>query len=205
MYRVALTGNIASGKSAVARVWARLGAALIDADDLARRAVEPGTPGLAAVVERFGPAVLAEDGTLDRAALRRIVFAGGAARLDLERILHPEIGRLREQEEARLEREGRGLVAHVIPLLFEVGLAAGFDDVVLVDAPEDVRLRRLVEQRGIPEPEARRMIASQMPGGSKREGATLIIDNAGTMEALERDAEAAWRELERRAAPSGRT
>jgi dephospho-CoA kinase len=203
MYRVALTGNIASGKSAVARVWARLGAALIDADGLARRAVEPGTPGLAAVVARFGRAVLAADGTLDRGALRGIVFDDDGARADLERILHPEIGRLRAVEEARLEREGKAIVAHVIPLLFEVGLEAEFDEIVLVDAPEAERLRRLVALRGLPEAEARRMIAAQMPASAKRERATLIIENAGTMKALERDARAAWRELERRAGSSG--
>jgi len=204
MYRVALTGNIASGKSAVARVWARLGAALIDADELARRAVAPGTAGLAAVVARFGRVVLAADGTLDRGALRAIVFGDDAARADLERILHPEIGRLRALEEARLEREGKAIVAHVIPLLFEVGLEAEFDDVVLVDAPEAERLRRLVELRGLPEPEARRMIAAQLPASAKRERATLILENAGTKKALERDARAAWRELERRAGSSGR-
>jgi len=203
MYRVALTGNIASGKSAVARVWAGLGAALIDADELARRAVEPGTPGFAAVVARFGRAVLAADGTLDRSALRRIVFGDDLARADLERILHPEIGRLRASEEARLERAGRAIVAHVIPLLFEVGLEAEFDDIVLVDAPEAERLRRLIELRGLPEKEARRMVAAQMPVSAKRECATLILDNAGTMGELERDARAAWRELERRAGSSG--
>ncbi|MGD8276719.1 MAG: dephospho-CoA kinase [Gemmatimonadota bacterium] len=204
MYRVALTGNIASGKSTVARIWAGLGAILIDADELARRAVERGTPGLAAVVERFGPAVLTADGTLDRAALRRIVFVDAGARADLERILHPEIGRLRIAEELRLAEAGTGIVVHVIPLLFEVGLEAEFDEVVLVDAPESVRLLRLVELRGVAEAEARRMVAAQTPAASKRGRATLILDNAGTMEGLERDARAAWRELERRAGSSAR-
>jgi len=204
MYRVALTGNIASGKSTVARIWAGLGAVLVDADELARRAVAPGTAGLAAVVGRFGPEVLAGDGTLDRAAIRGVVFGDEAARRDLERILHPAIGRLRAEEDARLEDAGAALVVHVIPLLFEVGLEAEFDDVVLVDAPEELRLRRLVELRGLPEPEARRMIASQMPSSSKRGRATLIVDNAGSREALERDARSAWRELERRAGSSAR-
>ena len=203
MYRVALTGNIASGKSVVARVWAGLGASLVDADELARQAVEPGTPGLARVVARFGRAVLAADGTLDRAALRSIVFGDDAARADLERILHPEIARLRASEEARLEREGKAIVAHVIPLLFEARLETEFDEVVLVDAPEAERLRRLVELRGLPEAEARRMVAAQMPASAKRARATLILDNAGTMDALERDARSAWRELERRAGSSG--
>jgi dephospho-CoA kinase len=204
MYRVALTGNIASGKSTVARIWAGLGATLVDADELARRVVAPGTPGLEAVVERFGPGVLSADGTLDRAALRGVVFGDDAARRDLERILHPAIGRLRDGEDERLEGAGAAIVVHVIPLLFEVGLEAEFDDVVLVDAPEEVRLRRLVELRGLPEAEARHMIAAQMPASSKRGRATLIVDNAGSREELERDARSAWRELERRAGSSAR-
>jgi dephospho-CoA kinase len=205
MRRVALTGNIASGKSTVAREWERAGAAVVDADVLARRAVEPGTSGLAAVVRRFGSGVLSADGRLDRAALRRIVFADAGARRELERILHPEIHRLREEEDARLEREGARLVVHMIPLLFETGLETEFDDVVFVDSPAGLRLRRLVEQRGLPEAEAQRMIDAQMPAGPKREAATLVLKNEGTIEELERAAADAWRELERRAASAHRT
>src|SRR5690625_1674454 len=156
MFRIGLTGNIASGKSSVARRWARLGAPVIDADELARRAVEPGSPGLDRVVEVFGPGVLDETGALDRAALRDIVFRDAGARSRLEAIVHPEVGRLRDEEEARLEREGAALVVHDIPLLFEVGLDDQFDVVVLVDAPEPVRLARLVRDRGLDPEEAGR-------------------------------------------------
>ena len=205
MYRVALTGNIASGKSAVARVWARLGAAVVDADRLAREAVEPGTPGHGAVVRRFGPGVLEPGGRIDRAALRRLAFGDDSARRDLERILHPEIGRLRAAEDERLERAGTALVAHVIPLLFEVGLETEYDAIVLVDAPEAVRLRRLVDRRGLAEVEAKAMVEAQMPASSKRARATLLIENTGTLKELERAAGEAWRELERRAASTHRS
>jgi dephospho-CoA kinase len=205
MYRVALTGNIASGKSAVARVWARLGAAVVDADRLAREAVEPGTPGHDAVVRRFGPGVLEPGGRIDRAALRRLAFGDDSARRDLERILHPEIGRLRAAEDERLERAGTALVAHVIPLLFEVGLETEYDAIVLVDAPEAVRLRRLVDRRGLAEVEAKAMVEAQMPASAKRARATLLIENTGTLKELERAAGKAWRELERRAASTHRS
>lgn len=199
MLRVGLTGNIASGKSSVARVWARLGAPVIDADVLARRAVEPGSPGLRRIVEAFGPGVLDEKGRLDRAKLRRIIFRDPAARERLEAIIHPEVARLRAEEEARLEEQGAPIVVHDIPLLFEVGLDDQFDTVVLVDAPEELRLERLVRDRGLDEAEARRMIRAQMPSEEKRRRADIVIDNTGSLEELERKAEAVWRELERRA------
>jgi dephospho-CoA kinase len=122
VYRVGLTGNIASGKSTVADEWVRLGVALIDADELARAAVEPGTAGLAHVRAEFGDAVIADDGSLDRAALRHVVFSDQEKRGRLEGILHPEIARLRDGMEAALRDAGRDIVVHVIPLLFEVGL-----------------------------------------------------------------------------------
>jgi len=148
MLRVALTGNIASGKSSVARVWARLGAPIIDADVLARRAVEPGSPALERIAQAFGPGVLEPGGGLDREAMRAIVFRDEAARRRLEAIVHPEVARLRREEEQRLEREGARIVVNDIPLLFEVGLEDEFDVVVLVDAPEAMRLERLVRDRG---------------------------------------------------------
>lgn len=202
MYRVALTGNIGSGKSTVARTWARLGAPVIDADVLARRAVEPGSRGLRRIVGAFGPEVLDGEGRLDRAAMRRIVFRDPAARARLESIVHPEVGRLRDAEEERLRAAGARIVVYDIPLLFEAGLEARFDAVVLVDAPEEVRLRRLVRDRGLDEAEARRMIAAQMPAAAKRGRADVIIDNDGTLEDLERRAEEVWRDLQRRAGAS---
>lgn len=196
MIRVALTGNIASGKSAVAEVWQELGAAIIDADELARLAVEPGTPGLERVREAFGPDVITADGRLDRDALRRRVFADPAERRRLEQLLHPEIARLRDEAEARLRTEGKRIVVHMIPLLFEVGMEHDFDRVVLVDAPEATRLERLVRGRGLAEEEARAMIAAQMPSPAKRAGADIVIDNDGSLDELRRRAREVWRRIE---------
>lgn len=199
MLRVGLTGNIASGKSTVARVWERLGARIIDADELARRAVEPGSPALERIAREFGPGVLEPGGGLDRAAMRDLVFRDEAARRRLEAIVHPEVARLRAEEERRLEQEGVAIVVNDIPLLFEAGLQDQFDVVVLVDAPEEVRLERLVRDRGLTRDEARRMIEAQMPAEPKRRRADVVIDNAGTLEELEACAERVWRDLVRRA------
>jgi len=199
MFRVALTGNIASGKSAVAGVWSRLGATVVDADDLARRAVAPGSAGLARIIERFGDGVVLPDGTLDRVALRAIVFADPGMRRALEAILHPMIGRLRQDVDAQLARAGTQIVVHVIPLLFETGLEREFDAIVVVDAPESVRLKRLMEHRGMDEAEAGRMIAAQMTAAAKRKRATLVIENDGTLNDLDAQAVAAWRTLQTRA------
>ncbi|HET9983190.1 MAG TPA: dephospho-CoA kinase [Longimicrobiales bacterium] len=203
LYRVGLTGNIAAGKSSVANAWRALGAAVVDADVLAREAVAPGSPGLARVVEAFGPDVLDRDGALDRAALRRVVFADPAARRTLEAITHPEIARLRDEADARLERAGERIVVHDIPLLFEVGLEDAFDLLVLVDAPEAVRRERIVRERALPEAEAQAMIAAQMPAEAKRARADIVIDNAGTPAGLQREAEQVWRRILDRAAASG--
>lgn len=199
--RVGLTGNVAAGKSTVARIWEASGARLIDADELARRAVAPGSPGVAAVAQEFGGEVLTPEGGLDRSAMRALVFRDPDARRRLEAIVHPEVERLRLEEEARLSQEDGAstVVVHDIPLLFEVGLEERFDVVVLVDAPEDERLRRLVEERGLPEDEARGIIAAQQPAGPKRSRADVVIDNDGTLAELERKARAAWAQLLRRA------
>ena len=198
--RVGLTGNIASGKSAVAAVWRQQGAHVVDADALARRAVAPGSPGLAAVVGRFGPRVLDADGALDRAALREMVFADAAERAALEAITHPEIQRLRKVEEARLVAGGAHVVVHEIPLLFETGLDAAMDMVVVVDAPAAERRRRLVELRGLTTAQAEAMMAAQMDAEPKRARADLVLDNRGSPSALADAARAAWAEVLRRAA-----
>jgi dephospho-CoA kinase len=195
MRRIGLTGNIASGKSAVSAVWRRLGAEIIDADVLARDAVRPGSPALAQIAERFGPDVVRADG-LDRAALRAIVFADPAERAALEAILHPAIARLRETAERRIEEGGAQLVVHEIPLLFETGMEPLFDALVLIDAPDAERLRRIVENRGMPAEQAASMIAAQMPSSAKRSRATHVLDNSGTLAELEAAAEALWRRLE---------
>ena len=199
MLTVALTGNIASGKSEVAKVWRGLGAHLVDADELSRRAVEPGTPGLRAIVERWGPEMLAPDGTLDRAALRDIVFRDSKAREELETIVHPRVRTLRDEAFAAARAEGAPLIVADIPLLFETGLEAEFDVVVLVDAPESVRRARLVDLRGIDADEAARMIAAQMPAEEKRSRAGIVIENTGTLEDLRVRATAVWRGLQARA------
>ncbi|MEX0891110.1 MAG: dephospho-CoA kinase [Gemmatimonadota bacterium] len=203
LFRVGLTGNIASGKSAVADVWRALGAAVVDADELARRAVAPGTPGLAAVAARFGGEVLAPDGGLDRAALRRRVFANPTERQALEALTHPEVERLRRTEEARLGAAGHDVVVHMVPLLFEVGRDADMNLVVFVDAPEAERLRRLVELRGLPEAEALAMMGSQGAAADKAARADLVVPNDGTLEELRARAVAAWRQVERQAAAHG--
>ena len=199
MHRVGLTGNIASGKSAVAAVWQRLGAAIIDADELARLAVAPGSPGLERLRTAFGDEVIAGDGSLDRSKLRSVVFADAEQRTVLEAIVHPEVARLRSIEEAQVERGGATVVVHVIPLLFEAGLEETVDEIVFVDSPVDVRLERLVRTRGLEPDEARRMVDAQKPAGPKRKRADVVIENTGTLAELERKAEAVWREIEGRA------
>jgi dephospho-CoA kinase len=200
--RVALTGNIASGKSTVAAVWQKLGAPLIDADVLARAAVARGTGGYDAVVRQFGPDVVAGDGSLDRDRLRDVVFRDPQRRTELEQIVHPEVQRLRTEEEAAHTRSGARIVIHDIPLLYEVGLADQFDVVVLVHADEADRLNRLVEQRGLSETEARAMIAAQMPAEEKRGKAHIVIENKGTLAELEQRATNVWKELQEWPAPS---
>lgn len=202
LFRVGLTGNIASGKSAVEAVWRDQGAHVVDADVLARDAVAPGTAGLERVLDEFGDHLRLPDGTLDRAALRGLVFDDEAARERLESILHPEIERLRVEHERALKTHGARIVVHTIPLLFEVGMADAFDLVVLVDAPEPERLRRLVETRSLPPADAQAMIAAQMPAAQKRDRAAIVIDNDGTLDELRERARAAWQEIEQRAAAS---
>jgi dephospho-CoA kinase len=189
---VALTGNIAAGKSVVARRLAALGATIIDADVLAREAVAPGTPALAAIVARFGADMLAPDGTLDRARLRRHVFADPVARTALNAIVHPEVIRRRDAALAAARARGDRVVVCDIPLLFETGRDGEFETVLLVDAPAAVRRDRLVRDRGLSPAEAEAMIAAQGPSGPKRARATLVFDNVGTVTDLEAAVDAAW-------------
>ena len=167
----------------------------MDADELARRAVEPGTPALERIVAEWGPGILLPSGELDRAALRDVVFRDAGARRKLEEIVHPEVNRLRQVEIANARRAGAGLVVADIPLLFEAGLADEFDVVVLVDAPEEVRLRRLAEDRGIRREEAERMISAQWPAERKRARSQFIIENRGTLADLRARAREVWEAL----------
>ncbi|MEA5053327.1 MAG: dephospho-CoA kinase, partial [Propionicimonas sp.] len=157
--RIGLTGGIGSGKSAVAELLAGHGAVIIDADLLAREAVAPGSPGLAAVVDAFGPGVLAPDGGLDRPSLGRLVFADADARARLNGIVHPQVRRLAAEREAALSPSA--VAVHVIPLLVETGQQGSFDLVVVVDVDEATQLRRIVTRDGLPESEARARIQAQ--------------------------------------------
>ena len=195
MLLVALTGNIASGKSAVAAIFVARGATLIDADVLARRAVRVGTPGYDAIVKRWGDSVLSADGVLDRGALRRIVFDQPDELRALNAIVHPGVERMRADLVASARARGDRIVVCDIPLLFEANLTEGFDRIVLVDAPRPVRLERLVRDRGLRETEAMAMIAQQMPADLKRARADFVIDNDGTRQALEQRVEDVWRAL----------
>src|SRR3954451_7266506 len=199
MLKVGLTGNIAAGKSTVAEVWRSLGATVVDADELARRAVDPGTPAFSALAAEGGEEVVEPDGGLDRAALRRIVFADPAARERLEQIVHPAVAELREELYREAEARGEPVIVADIPLLFEVGLVDEFDVVVLVDAPEEVRLARLVGDRGMDPEEARRIISSQMPAELKRARADYVIENTDTLGEVQGRARKVWEQLRCRA------
>ena len=173
------------------------GATLIDADVLAREAVEPDTQALKDIVKRWGSDVLAHDGSLNRRALRQLVFADQAELDALNRIVHPGVTRLRDREVAAAKARGDALVVCVIPLLFERNLVDEFDAIVLVDAPRPLRLERLVTTRGLEETDAMNMIAAQMPAELKRARADYVIENTGSLENLERDVDALWSSLHR--------
>ena len=202
MLLVGLTGNIASGKSTVARHFGQWGATLIDADVLARQAVDVGMPAYHAIVERWGESVTAPDGPIDRRELRQRVFSDSEQLEALNAIVHPEVQRLRDQLVDDARRRGDRIVVCDIPLLFERRLADQFDRIVLVDAPRPVRMERLVRDRGLETTEAMKMIASQMPAELKRARADYLIDNTGTPTELESRAREVWRALERDATPS---
>lgn len=198
MLKVGLTGGIGAGKSEVSRLLVSYGAVLIDADKIAREVVEPGTPGLAAVVDAFGSEILAADGTLDRPKLGSIVFADPDRLAALNAIVHPLVG-------ARsMELEGTAgpdaVVIHDVPLLTENGLAALYDLVVVVDASPETQLDRLVRLRGMAESEARARMAAQATREQRRAVADLVIDNDGPLEQLEPQVRKVWAELTRRAA-----
>ncbi len=199
MILIGLTGNIASGKSEVARMLADRGATIIDADVLAREAVRPESQALRDIVKRWGKDILQQDGSLDREALRQIVFADQNELDALNRIVHPGVTRMRDREVARAKERGDPIVVCVIPLLFERNLVDEFDAIVLVDAPRPLRLERLVTTRGLEETEAMNMIASQMPAELKRARADHCIDNTGSLDDLERDVDALWSSLQRNA------
>jgi len=202
MLLVGLTGNIASGKSTVAKLFGQWGATLIDADVLARQAVNVGMPAYHAIVERWGEGVTAPDGLIDRRELRQRVFSDSEELEALNAIVHPEVQRLRDQLVDDARRRGDRIVVCDIPLLFERRLAEQFDRIVLVDAPRPVRMDRLVRDRGLETTEAMKMIASQMPAELKRARADYLIDNTGTQQELELRAREVWEALQRDAVPA---
>ena len=175
------------------------GATIIDADVLAREAVRPESQALRDIVKRWGKDILQQDGSLDREALRQIVFADQNELDALNRIVHPGVTRMRDREVALAKERGDPIVVCVIPLLFERNLVDEFDAIVLVDAPRPLRLERLVTTRGLEETEAMNMIASQMPAELKRARADHFIDNTGSLDDLERDVDALWSSLQRNA------
>jgi dephospho-CoA kinase len=190
---IGLTGGIASGKSTVAVLLERQGAAVVDADRLAREVVEPGEEALAAIVAEFGAKVLNSDGSLNRAALGEIVFADPAARRTLEGITHPAIRKRAQERLDRLEQTGTPVAFYVAPLLFEAGLAPRFKEIWVVSVTPETQLERLMARDGLERAAALARIASQMPMEEKRERGTLVIDNSGTRDDLEAEVLRVWR------------
>jgi dephospho-CoA kinase len=192
MFRVALTGGIASGKSMVAAELAARGAIIIDADVLAREVVEPGTPALAAIIDRFGEQVVTE-GRLDRPRLAQLVFADPLARRDLERIVHPAV-RVRAAE---LERAAgpAAIVVHVIPLLVETGQQGDFDLVVTVDVDHETQIQRLMARNEFTRAEAESRVAAQATREDRKIAADVVVDNTGSVTQLREQIDALWAEL----------
>lgn len=190
--RVGLTGGIAAGKSEVAARLRALGATVIDHDVLAREVVAPASPGLAAVVEEFGDGVLAASGELDRPALASRVFADAGARRRLDRLIHPRVRELARSREADAVREGSRVVVHDIPLLVETGQSDDFDVVVVVDAPAELRVERLVTGRGMSPEQARARIAAQAEDATRLAAADEVVDGSGTTAALDAQVRRLW-------------
>ena len=204
MIVVGLTGGIGSGKSEVAHRLAALGAVVVDADLIAREVVAPGTPGLAAVVEEFGDEVLAADGSLDRDKVAAQVFADPAARARLNAIVHPLIGKaMIDRTAAAGEADPHAVVVNDVPLLAEGGLSDRYDAVVVVDTDPETQVRRLVEQRGMTETDARARMASQAGREQRLAIADHVIDNSGDLDHLDRQVREVWARLRATAATTG--
>lgn len=189
---IGLTGGIATGKSSIAGFFQEKGAVVIDADQLAREAVEPGSQGLAEVAAAFGGGVLAVDGQLDRRRLGEIVFSDSARRSQLEGILHPEIRRLAEERIAEAARAGHRVLFYMAPLLIEAGVTDRVDEVWVVTVRPEVQLERLMRRDGISRAEAQRIIDSQMPLAEKESCGRIVIDNSGTPEETGRRLAEIW-------------
>ncbi len=203
MLLVGLTGGIGSGKSTVAQMLEKRGAVVFDADMLARQAVAPGTAGFDRVVERFGPHVLAPGGDIDREALSSIVFADPAARRDLEAIVHPEVVRMFAQGCEEYQGTDR-VVVFSAPLLVETGMHTAFDVLIVVSAPVQAQVERLMRERGMSETAVHARIAAQLPLEAKAEAADVIVDNEGSLEELDGQVDRVWQKLVNRAAAATR-
>lgn len=179
---IGLTGGVASGKSSVARLLEEQGVPVIDADQLARDAVLPGSPALDSIALLFGSGVLAPDGTLDRKRLGALVFADSGKRSQLEKILHPEIRRLADEQVARAVAEGHRLLVYMAPLLIEAGAADRVSEIWVVTVPPEIQLERLMARDGIGREAAQRIIDSQMPLAEKAGYGRILINNSGTPE-----------------------
>lgn len=190
--RIGLTGGIAAGKSVAAAALERLGAAVIDHDVLAREVVAPRTPGLEQVVVAFGPGVVTALGELDRATLGQIVFADAAARERLNRIIHPLVREAAHRREEAAVQSGHHVVVHDIPLLVETGQAGHFDELVVVDAPAELRVRRLVDGRGLGEDQAWQRLAAQADDEARLEAADVVLDGSGSVQSLEEQVARLW-------------
>jgi dephospho-CoA kinase len=201
MRLIALTGGIGTGKSTVARFLRERGVTVIDADEGTRAVQAPGSPGLRRLVEAFGAGILQPDGALDRPRLAAIAFADPEARGRLNEIVHPLVREWMAERQMEAAERGEELVVLDIPLLFESRGAEGFDAVILVYAPEELQLRRLVEQRSMDERTARQRIAAQMPIDEKQRLATHVIVNTGTLEDLRAEVERTWADIVAAAGP----
>jgi dephospho-CoA kinase len=202
MLTVALTGNVAAGKSTVAELFRRWGATVIDADTIVRELQQPGMPVHTAIVARFGAGILLPDSSLDRAALRAIILADAAARADLNALVHPAVLTRRALLAIEAETAGVAILINDIPLLFEIGMADEYPIVILVDAPVEERLRRMVVERHLDPAEARALIDAQWPSAQKRAQSTYVIDNDADRATLEACARRVWDDLLVRATAS---
>lgn len=196
MKLIALSGGIAAGKSTIARRLSELGAVHIDADQLAREAVEPGSSGLRAIRQRFGDEVIAPDGSLDRARLGELVFSDRAALADLNRIVHPEVRRLGAQYIAAAEAaDPDAVVIYDVPLLAESEVPMDWDLVVIADAPVETRIKRMTELRGMSREDAERRVANQASDEARRKLADVIIDTSGSEQHTVEQTDALWGRL----------
>ena len=198
MLRVGLTGGIGAGKSEVSARLAALGAVVVDADQAARRVVEPGTPGLARIAETFGPGVLQEDGSLDRAKLAEVVFADEEALGRLNAIVHPLVHEWMVAADTAAQSRGDAVIVHDVPLLAEGGRGGQFDVVIVVDVPPEVQVERLAG-RGMPGEQARARMAAQAAREQRLAVADIVIDNSGTLDDLDRQVREVWSDLAARA------